>query len=209
MIIITEDSGTHVTTVRMCGAAINGIKYNLDGDLVAGASHNGSLYVYKVSRDGFAYKKYSKISGGQGLTQVDWDNVGDTVQTSSTDHVLSFWNTETSKIEKVASVMRSKVWDDQTCVLGWSVAGLWSNHNYRHVASVESVHVGHTRELITAGDSLGHVRLFGYPCMDPKSEFHEDKPVSGAIACTRFFYDDSYVIVAGGLEAALLKYKVK
>ena len=49
MIVLTEDSGTHVTTVRMCGAGINGIKYNLDGDLVAGASQNGSIYIYKVS----------------------------------------------------------------------------------------------------------------------------------------------------------------
>ena len=70
MIVVTEDTGTHVTTVRykvqdvslfmsydlienayrMCGTAINGIKFNLDGDLIAGASQNGSIYIYKVSR---------------------------------------------------------------------------------------------------------------------------------------------------------------
>lgn len=209
MIIVTEDSGTHVTTVRLCGAGINGIKYNLDGDLVAGASQNGSLYIYKVSRDGFAYKKYSKISGGQMLTQVDWDHDGNVVQTSSHDHVLSFWSTETNKLEKVPSVMRTRDWADQTCVLGWAVAGLWSNHNYKHVSNVETVHVSRSKELIVSGHSAGQVRLFGYPCMDPKSECHEDKAVSGPIACTRFFYDDSYVIAVGGLEAAILKYKVK
>ena len=38
--------------VRMCGAGIAAIKYNLDGDLVAGASTNGSIYLYRVSRYG-------------------------------------------------------------------------------------------------------------------------------------------------------------
>ena len=38
--------------VRMCGAGIAAIKYNLDGDLVAGASTNGSIYLYRVSRCG-------------------------------------------------------------------------------------------------------------------------------------------------------------
>ena len=36
----------------MCGAGIAAIKYNLDGDLVAGASTNGSIYLYRVSRCG-------------------------------------------------------------------------------------------------------------------------------------------------------------
>ena len=38
----------------MCGAGIAAIKYNLDGDLVAGASTNGSIYLYRVSRCGVA-----------------------------------------------------------------------------------------------------------------------------------------------------------
>ena len=53
-------------------------------------------------RDGFAYKKYSKISGSSGqLAQLDWDNSGDYLQTASADHSLSFWSTASSKMEKV------------------------------------------------------------------------------------------------------------
>ena len=209
MIIVTEDSGTHVTTVRMCGAGIAGIKYNEDGDLVAGASMNGSVYIYKVSRDGFAYKKYSKISGGQQLTQIDWDNSGDFLQTSSADYSLNFWNTANNKLEKVPSVLRNKEWMDQTCVIGWAVSGLWNNHNYKEAANIESVHVGHYRELLASGDSHGNVRLFGFPAINDKSEFHEDKPMSGPVLSTKFFADDSYIIAVGGLEAGLFKYKIK
>ena len=46
---------------------------------------------------------------------------------------------------QVPSVLRDRDWADQSCVLGWAVAGLWSNHHYTHPVSVESVHVGHNR----------------------------------------------------------------
>ena len=46
------NDGVMFVQVRMCGAGIAAIKYNLDGDLVAGASTNGSIYLYRVSRCG-------------------------------------------------------------------------------------------------------------------------------------------------------------
>ena len=83
-------------------------------------SFNHSIKCY---RDGFAYKKYSKISGGQSLKQLDWDVSGDFIQTSSADFNINFWNTSSNKLEKVSSVLRGKDWADQTVVLGWNVAG--------------------------------------------------------------------------------------
>ena len=46
---------------------------------------------------------------------------------------------------QVPSVLRDRDWGDQSCVVGWAVAGLWANHHYPHPVSVESVHVGHNR----------------------------------------------------------------
>ena len=62
-----------------------------------------SIYTI-LYRDGFAYKKYSKMTGSGGqLAQLDWDNSGDYLQTASADHSLSFWSTASSKMEKVSS----------------------------------------------------------------------------------------------------------
>ena len=66
--------------------------------------HNCNMHMHNamLHRDGFAYKKYSKISGSSGqLAQLDWDNSGDYLQTASADHSLSFWSTASSKMEKV------------------------------------------------------------------------------------------------------------
>ena len=209
MIVLTEDSGTHVTTIRMCGSSINALKFNIYGDLVAGASHNGSVYLYKVTRDGFAYKKAGKMSGGQMLSQLDWDSAGENIRTSSADFTLNLWNCQTNKVEQVPSVLRNKEWVDETCLVSWALAGVWSNHNYHNSAIIETAHVGSERQLVVCGDREGFIRLFGYPSTNPKSKYHQEKDVSGPVACARFFYDDSYVIAVGGFEAALFKYKIK
>ena len=78
-----------------------------------------------------------------------------------------------------------------------------------HCSAVLAMAVSSDNKLLASGDSLGHVRLFGFPTINDKSEFDEDKPTSGPVLSTKFFADDSYVIVVGGLEAGLFKYKIK
>ena len=69
--------------------------------------------------------------------------------------------------------------------------------------------MGHDRENLVSGDSLGYVRIFGYPCINAKSEFHQDKPMSGPVSSTRFMPDDSMIIAVGGNDAAIYRYKIK
>ena len=210
LIVLNADSGSHVTTIRVCGSALNGVKFNPDGDIVAAASQNGSVYLYRASRDGFAYKKYGKMSGGGQLTELDWDETGDYIATASTDFQLGFWNTVTNKLEKVPNVCRNRVWTDVTASLGYFLSGMWNNHNYKNSdALVTTSHVSNDRSLLVAGDSHGYLRLFRYPCVSPKAEFYEEKPVSGSIDCVRFFFDDSYVVTVGGTDASLFKWKMK
>ena len=209
MIILRSETGDHVTTTRICGSAITAIKFCLDGDMVAAASHNGSIYLYKVSRDGFSYKRHGKISGGQQLTHLDWDEDSEFLQTCSSEFNLNFWNVNTNKMEKVGSSMRDKAWVDQTCPVGWAVSGLWNNHNYNSNVSLTTVNASQSKEIVASGDAEGYIRLSRFPVVSPKAEFHEEKVVSGALAGVRFFYDESYVVAVGGSEGAIFKYRIK
>ena len=166
------------------------------------------LCLFCSLKDGFAYKKAGKMSGGQMLSQLDWDAAGENIKTSSADFNLNFWNSQTNKMEQVPS-LRNKEWIEETCLVGWALAGAWSNHNYSDTVIIETAHIGSQRQLLVCGDREGFIRLFGYPSTSPKSKYHEEKDVSGPISCARFFYDDSYVIAVGGYDAALFKYKVK
>lgn len=58
--------------------------------MVAIGSQNGSVYLFRVSRDGYSYKKSNKIRGSQPLTQLDWSSDGNYLQTVTADYDLAF-----------------------------------------------------------------------------------------------------------------------
>ena len=209
MVIISADNGVHVTTMRVCGAAISSIKFNMDGDMIAAASTNGSVYLYKVSRDGNAYKKAGKMSDGQQLCEVDWDQEGEFLQTSSKDFNLQFWNASSFKVEKVPSMLREKEWVDSTVLVGWASAGIWGNHNYPGPSTVTSLHTSPRAGLLASGDSEGCLRLFSYPCTSQKAEFHQQRLVSGPVQAVRFLWDASYLLATGGQQGAVFKFRLK
>lgn len=58
--------------------------------MIAMGSQNGSIYLFRVSRDGFSYKKVNKIRGSQPLTHLDWSVDGCYLQTVTVDFDLLF-----------------------------------------------------------------------------------------------------------------------
>lgn len=64
--------------------------FAIAGDLIAVASQNGSVYLFRVSRDGFSYKKSNKIRGSQPLVQLDWSSDSNYIQTVTADYDLAF-----------------------------------------------------------------------------------------------------------------------
>ena len=210
MVIISTDSGVHVTTIRVCGATLSAIKYSPEGDVLAAASSNGSIYLYKVSRDGNAYKKLGKMSDGQQLSQLDWDMNGEFLQTSSKDFNLQFWNATSYKVEKVPSMLREKEWVDSTCLVGWAVAGVWANHHYPTTSpTITCAHACPRAGLLVAGDTEGCVRLFSHPCTSAKAEFHQARVVSGPVLGARLLPDAAHLLAVGGAEGGVFKFRLK
>lgn len=60
------------------------------GDVVAMGSENGCIYLFRVTRDGFTYKRQSKIRGTQPLQHLDWSVDGFFLQTVTVDFDLLF-----------------------------------------------------------------------------------------------------------------------
>ena len=60
------------------------------GDTIAVGSQNGSVYLYRVSRDGFTFKKSNKIRGVQPLVHLDWSTDGNYLQTVTAEYDLVF-----------------------------------------------------------------------------------------------------------------------
>lgn len=60
------------------------------GDLIAMGSENGCIYLFRVTRDGFSYKRQNKIRGTQPLQHIDWSVDGFFLQTVTVDFDLLF-----------------------------------------------------------------------------------------------------------------------
>lgn len=58
--------------------------------MIAMGSENGCIYLFRVTRDGFSYKRQNKIRGTQPLQHIDWSVDGFFLQTVTVDFDLLF-----------------------------------------------------------------------------------------------------------------------
>ncbi|XP_065211551.1 echinoderm microtubule-associated protein-like CG42247 isoform X2 [Planococcus citri] len=208
LVILNAENGAIVTTVRVCGSPLNCVGYNPAGDMVAIGSQNGSIYLFRVSRDGFTCKKLSKIRGTQPLMQLDWSCDNNFIQTVTADYDLAYWDVKGAIQEKSHIAMKDIKWSTLNCSVGYLIAGVWNNRYYPMTSLVTTVNRSAAHDLVVSGDSDGHLRLFRYPCINPKAEYNEEKVYGGIITCARFLYNDRNVVTVGGTDASLMLWDV-
>ena len=56
--------------------------------MLAIGAQTGSIYPYKVGRDGTVYVKFGPMQGSQPLTQLDWSVDGEYLRTVTSQHEL-------------------------------------------------------------------------------------------------------------------------
>ena len=62
--------------------------------------------------------------------------------------ILAFADVKSQRVEKKAEYLRDQSWLDQTCTLGYSVAGTWNNLGYKNdPTTTTAVHVGNHRYI--------------------------------------------------------------
>lgn len=107
--------------------------------------------------------------------------------------------------ERSPILMRDVKWLTHNCTVGFLVAGMWNNRFYSSPNSkITTCNRSAGNEMLASGDSEGHIRLFKYPCISPRSEYYETKVYSGVIGCVRFLYGDGSLVSVGGTDASLM-----
>ncbi|XP_035783494.1 echinoderm microtubule-associated protein-like CG42247 isoform X1 [Anopheles albimanus] len=206
LIVINAENGATMLTIRVCGSPLNAVEFNQVGDMIAIGSQNGSIYLFRVSRDGFSYKKINKIRGSQPLTHLDWSSEGNFLQSVTVDFDLLFWDVKSLSPEKSPIAMKDVKWLSCNSTVGFLVAGLWNNRYYPAPANTVIATTARTaaQDLLAAGDADGYLRLFRYPCITPRAEFTEAKVYSGTLACVKFLYGNHSLVTVGGTDASLM-----
>ncbi|XP_069683822.1 echinoderm microtubule-associated protein-like CG42247 isoform X1 [Periplaneta americana] len=208
LVVLNAENGAPVVTIRVCGSPLNCLGYNPAGDMIAIGSQNGSVYLFRVSRDGFSYKKWNKIRGSQPLTQLDWSTDGCYLQTVTADYDLVFWDIKNVVTEKSPIGMKDVKWYTHNATVGFLVAGIWNNRFYPMASLIVSANRSAAHDLLVIGDADGYLRLFRYPCLSAKAEYNEEKVYSMQIATARFMYNDKNVVTVGGTDATLILWDV-
>lgn len=147
--------------------------------MIAIASQNGSIYLFRVSRDGFSYKKSNKIRGSQPLIQMDWSSDSNYLQTVTADYDLCFCKFSQIRIshkdyfiisgdvkslspEKSPIAMKDVKWYSQNSTVGFMVAGIWNNRFYPMTSIISTASRSAAHDLLISGDTDGYIRLFRY-----------------------------------------------
>ncbi|KAI8435275.1 hypothetical protein MSG28_003614 [Choristoneura fumiferana] len=208
LVVLNADAGAHVAPLRVCGSPLNCLMYNSAGDLLAIGSQNGSIYLFRVSRDGFSYKKSNKIRGAQPLVQLDWSLDGNYLQTVTADYDLAFWDIKSLSPEKSPIAMKDVKWSTFNSTVGFLVSGMWNNRFYPMTSLISTASRSAAHDLLISGDSDGYLRLFRYPCASPKAEYNEMKVYSGSVYSARFLFNDRCLVTAGGADAALMLWEL-
>ncbi|RVE54773.1 hypothetical protein evm_000540 [Chilo suppressalis] len=208
LVVLNADAGAHVATIRVCGSPLNCLMYNSAGDVLAIGSQNGSIYLFRVSRDGFSYKKSNKIRGAQPLVQLDWSLDGSYLQTVTADYDLAFWDIKALSPEKSPVAMKDVKWSTFNSTVGFLVSGMWNNRFYPMTTLISTASRSAAHDLLVSGDTDGYLRLFRYPCASPKAEYNETKVYSGFVYCARFLFNDRCMVSTGGGEAALMLWEL-
>ncbi|XP_043269813.1 echinoderm microtubule-associated protein-like CG42247 [Venturia canescens] len=208
LLVLAADTGAAVATLRVCGSPLSCIGYNPTGEIVAMGSQNGSVYLFRVSRDGFSYKKSNKIRGTQPLVQLDWSSDSRFLQTVTQDYDLVFWDVKALSSEKSPLVMKDVKWYTHNCTVGYMVSGMWNNRYYPLTTVLTTSSRSAAHDMLVSGDAEGYLRLFRYPCTSAKAEYVEEKVYSSLVACARFLYNDQNVVTVGGTDAALMLWEL-
>ncbi|KAL1502858.1 hypothetical protein ABEB36_007938 [Hypothenemus hampei] len=208
LLVFNSESGQLLNTLRVCGSPLNCIGFNPSGDMLAIASQNGSVYLFRASRDGFSYKKANKIRGSQPLMQMDWSSDSSFLQTVTADYDLSFWDVKTLTPEKSPIAMKDVKWYTHNSTVGFMVSGIWNNRFYPMNSMISTVSRSAAHDLLITGDTDGYLRLFRYPCLSAKAEYNEEKVYSGTISCARFLFNDRNLVTVGGTDASLMLWQL-
>ncbi|XP_058655298.1 echinoderm microtubule-associated protein-like 2 isoform X3 [Onychostoma macrolepis] len=184
---------------------ISVVKYSPDGAYLAVASHDNFVYIYSVTENGRKYNRVGKCTGHSSfVTHLDWSTDSQFIVTNSGDYEILFWEASSGKHITSADAVRNLDWATSTCVLGFSVFGIWPEG--ADGTDINAVCRSHDNNLLASADDFGKVHLFSNPCSQPRAPSHIYGGHSSHVTNVAFLHDDSHLISTGGKDTSILQW---
>ncbi|XP_071212923.1 echinoderm microtubule-associated protein-like 2 isoform X3 [Salvelinus alpinus] len=186
---------------------ISNVKYSPDGNFLAVGSHDNFVYIYAVMENGKKYSRVGKCTGHSSfVTHLDWSVDSQYIVTNSGDYEILFWEASSGKHVTSMDLVRNVEWATSTCVLGFSVFGVWPDG--ADGTDINAVCKSHDSSLLASADDFGKVHLFSNPCSQPRAPSHTYSGHSSHVTNVAFLHDDSHLISTGGKDTSILQWVV-
>ncbi|KAL8597080.1 hypothetical protein ACOMHN_057569 [Nucella lapillus] len=158
---------------------------------LAAGCHDGFIYLYTVQEEGRVegQKTAKARHTNMYVMHLDWSADGRYLQSVLGDYDLIFWDIHNLIHTKAGRTMREVEWNSCTAPVGFPLVG--------------------NQSCLLTGDSRGRLRLFTYPTIAPRPEFHQVKPFSSNTTAAEFLHKDAGVLISGGSDAAVLQYALE
>ena len=194
--ILKADDLAEVHRAQDCLQYIVDIKFSPNGEVLAVASNDGSVYLYEIDNEWNLRATFSKHMSA--VTHLDFDTNSEFLQTNDKSYELLFSNVADGRHIPDSKALRDIEWATQTCTLGWSVQGVWPAG--ARLADINCCSRSHDQMLVATGDDFAQVKLFNYPCVEKGSGYKTFHGHSSHVTNVCFSKQDEYLISVGGSD---------
>lgn len=144
-------------------------------------------------------KKLTKVAAvnmgiSSALTHLDWSADSQFLVINSQANELLWLNISSKRVVSASSA-KDIDWHTWTCIFGFPVQGIWPGIDYTDVNTVDRSKNGN---VLASGDDFGCVKLFRYPCVQPKAEYKDYYGHSSHVTKVKFSANDEYLFTTGG-----------
>lgn len=192
--------------------AVQYLRFNEDGTLLAAAHMDSNLYIYNVEggQGGqILLQQWEGLPHIAAPTHVQWSKDSKIVKTITRDYEIVHWKVDVKTRKGTFSPRIPDPdeieWTGDPLVAGWDCQGLYQpgfDGTDLNDATLTS-----DNRLIISGDDYGTVRLHNYPAIDPTNHLAYGGHAE-FVQGVELLRDDSQVITCGGEDMAIFQWKL-
>ena len=201
-VIIQEEDLTVIHEARDSKAWITDILFSPDGQTLAVASMDHSVYLYNV--EDFASKGRCR-GHSAGVSHMDFSVDNQWLRTNSHDWELLYWNAGTGEQFKAIAGMKDVEWASCNTPLEWSTQGIWPKYNDGTI--VNTVERSNAGNILASGDSHGRIHLFRNPCLKKEAGRRLYSGHAAPVRRIRFTADDRTMLSIGSVDRCVFQWR--
>ncbi|KAG6968545.1 hypothetical protein JG688_00005760 [Phytophthora aleatoria] len=195
-----KDSKRPIRTLRFSG----------DGLTLAVGSSDNCIYSYHTE-DWASKGKCRARDAGVVINTFDFSTTGEHIMANARNRgeMVFFDSSSGVEITRVAT-LKDVEWLSCSCPYGWGVQGAWPARKIEacEISAVDRSS-GVETPMLVAGDTLGSLRLFRYPCVKPESLCQVARGAASTISAVQFTADGSHVVASARDERCIFQWRIE